>query len=151
MDPVTVVFGLACIGAGGGAGFWLKKADARLQKLSDKAIVLQEGQAAHFSHLNTEVNNLRAEVSQMNGLVNSLRATHPEIDGALLVHSAINNFESSSPKDTLNLRSETISALETILSTISTEAEIGGEGILPPRPSDFLADCLTCLNKEIFR
>ena len=63
MDPVTVVFGLACIGAGGGAGFWLKKADARLQKLSDKAIVLQEGQAAHFSHLNTEVNSLRAEVS----------------------------------------------------------------------------------------
>ena len=148
MDPVTVVFGLACIGAGGGAGFWLKKADERLQKLSDKAIVLQEGQAAHFSHLNTEVNSLRAEVSQMNGLVNSLRATHPEIDGALLVHSAINNFESSSPKDTLNLRSETISALETILSTISTEAEIGGEGILSASTERLLGRLLDLLEQR---
>ena len=59
MDPLTAVFGLACIGAGGGAGFWLKKADSRLQRLSETAVVLQEGQAAHFTHLNTEVSNLQ--------------------------------------------------------------------------------------------
>ena len=93
MDPLTAAFGLACIGVGGGAGFWLKKADERLQLLSETAVVLQEGQAAHFSHLNTEVNTLQQRLSHMTGLVEALRATHPEIDGALLVHSVIVQYE----------------------------------------------------------
>ena len=77
MDPVTAVFGLACIGAGGGAGFWLRKADARLQTLSETAVVLQEGQAAHFSHLNMEVSTLQKQLSEVTGMVEALRATHP--------------------------------------------------------------------------
>ena len=80
MDPVTAVFGLACIGAGGGAGFWLKKADARLQTLSETAVVLQEGQAAHFSHLNAEVNTLQQQLSEMTCMVEALRASPPELD-----------------------------------------------------------------------
>jgi len=83
MDPITAVFGLACIGAGGGAGFWLKKADARLHSLTDSSLVLQQAQAAHFSHLNSEVNSLKGQLSQMTDLVQALRATHPEIDVAL--------------------------------------------------------------------
>ena len=93
MDPLTAAFGLACIGVGGGAGYWLKKADERLQRLSETAVVLQEGQAAHFSHLNTEVNTLQQRLSHMTGLVEALRATHPEIDGALLSIRSLSNMK----------------------------------------------------------
>ena len=48
MDPVTVVFGLACIGAGGGAGFWLKKADARLQNSLTKPSFCKRGKQRIF-------------------------------------------------------------------------------------------------------
>ncbi|MFQ3317408.1 MAG: tetratricopeptide (TPR) repeat protein [Candidatus Poseidoniaceae archaeon] len=130
MDPLTAAFGLACIGVGGGAGFWLKKADARLQRLSETAVVLQEGQAAHFSHLNTEVNTLQQRFSHMTGLVEALRATHPEIDGALLVHSVIVQYENSTEMEQEVSRSDALEALETLISPLSTESEIGGESLL---------------------
>ena len=130
MDPLTAVFGLACIGVGGGAGFWLKKADERLQRLSEKAIVLQEGQAAHFTHLNTEVDALQQHLSHMTGLVDALRATHPEIDGALLVHSVIIQSEHSADTEQQFSQSDALQALETLISPISTESEITGESML---------------------
>jgi len=130
MDPLTAVFGLACIGVGGGAGFWLKKADERLQRLSETAIVLQEGQAAHFTHLNTEVDALQQHLSHMTGLVDALRATHPEIDGALLVHSVIIQSEHSADTEQQFSQSDALQALETLISPISTESEITGESML---------------------
>jgi hypothetical protein len=48
MEPITAAFGLACIAAGGGAGFWLRKADERLTGVSETTLVLQQAQAAHF-------------------------------------------------------------------------------------------------------
>ena len=35
MEPITAAFGLACIAAGGGAGFWLRKADVRLTTVNE--------------------------------------------------------------------------------------------------------------------
>ena len=130
MDPLTAVFGLACIGVGGGAGFWLKKADERLQRLSETTVVLQEGQAAHFTHLNTEVSTLQQHLSHMTGMVEALRATHPEIDGALLVHSVINQYENSTDTGQEYSRTDALQALETLISPISTESEISGESLL---------------------
>ena len=46
MEPITAAFGLACIAAGGGAGFWLKKVDERLTGVNETAVVLQQAQAA---------------------------------------------------------------------------------------------------------
>ena len=148
MDPVTVAFGLACIGAGGGAGFWLKKADERLQNLSEKAIVLQEGQAANFSHLNAEVNSLRGQLSDMTGLIHSLRATHPEIDGAILIHSTINNLESSGLESNVDIRLETISAIEALLSSIPTDAIVGGESLLTASTERLLGRLLDLLEER---
>ena len=130
MDPVTAVFGLACIGAGGGAGFWLRKADARLQTLSETAVVLQEGQAAHFSHLNTQVGTLQKQLSDMTGMVEALRATHPEIDGALLVHSVILQYENATQVEQGTSHVEALEALETLISPLSTESEVGAESLL---------------------
>ncbi len=130
MDPVTAVFGLACIGAGGGAGFWLRKADARLQTLSETAVVLQEGQAAHFSHLNTQVGTLQKQLSDMTGMVEALRATHPEIDGALLVHSVILQYENATQVEQGASHVEALEALETLISPLSTESEVGAESLL---------------------
>ena len=130
MDPVTAVFGLACIGAGGGAGFWLRKADSRLQSLSETAVVLQEGQAAHFSHLNTQVNTLQKQLSEMTGMVEALRATHPEIDGALLVHSVILQYENATQVEQGASHVEALEALETLISPLSTESEVGAESLL---------------------
>ena len=130
MDPITAVFGLACLGAGGGAGFWLKKADARLDSLTDSSLVLQQAQAAHFSHLNSEVNALRSQLSQMTDLVQALRATHPEIDGALLVHSVLHQYESQSEFDLETTHEEALAALEALISAISPETAVGGEGLL---------------------
>lgn len=142
MDPLTAVFGLACIGAGGGAGFWLKKADSRLQRLSETAVVLQEGQAAHFTHLNTEVSNLQQRLSNMTGMVEALRATHPEIDGALLVHSVIVQYETASLVEQNTPHTEALEALETLISPISTESEIGKESLLSSATESLLSRLL---------
>ena len=142
MDPVTAVFGLACIGAGGGAGFWLRKADARLQTLSETAVVLQEGQAAHFSHLNTEVSTLQKQLSEMTGMVEALRATHPEIDGALLVHSVISQYENAAHVEQGASHLEALEALETLISPLSTESEIGAESQLSSATESLLSRLL---------
>ncbi len=142
MDPVTAVFGLACIGAGGGAGFWLRKADARLQSLSETAVVLQEGQAAHFSHLNSEVNALQHQLSQMSGMVDALRATHPEIDGALLVHSVILQYETGGGENEATSHIEALEALETLIAPLSTESKIGVESLLSSSTESLLTRLL---------
>ena len=142
MDPVTAVFGLACIGAGGGAGFWLKKADARLQTLSETAVVLQEGQAAHFSHLNAEVNTLQQQLSEMTGMVEALRATHPEIDGALLVHSVIIQYENAPQIEQGASHLKALKALEMLISPLSTESEIGAESLLSSATESLLSRLL---------
>jgi len=142
MDPITAAFGLACIGAGGGAGFWLKKAESRLNTLADSSIVLQEAQAAHFSHLNAEVGSLRGQLSQMTDLIQALRATHPEIDGALLVHAVLHQYESQSEFDFEATHEEALAALETLISPISPEAAVGGEGLLSSTTESLLSRLL---------
>lgn len=132
MEPLTVAFGLACMSVGGGVGFWLKKADERLQRLSDTAIVLQEGQAAHFTHLNSEVSHLHRQLTNMNSLVDALLATNPELDGAIRAHTTISEFETSGDSQPESLLSESILALETLVSSISTDSEIGVEHLLSP-------------------
>jgi len=49
MEPITAAFGLACIAAGGGAGFWLRKADARLTTVNDTSVVLQQARCSPTS------------------------------------------------------------------------------------------------------
>ena len=42
MEPITALFGIACLGAGGGVGYWLKQNHEKMQKLNDFNIVLQK-------------------------------------------------------------------------------------------------------------
>ena len=142
MDPLTAVFGLACIGAGAGAGFWLRKADSRLESLSDSTLVLQQAQAAHFSQLNDEVKTLRSQVSGMGELVDALRATHPEIDGALLVHTVLHQYESSASFDLATTQNDAIAALETLISPISPDSTVGGEDVLSSTTESLLTRLL---------
>ena len=129
MEPITAAFGLACIAAGGGAGFWLRKADARLTTVNDTSVVLQQAQAAHFTHLNSEVGSLRHQVQELTDLVSALRATNPEMHGAILAHEIIKAFEENNTPDH-TLMAHAMSALETLVSHISTEASIGDETLL---------------------
>ena len=93
MEPLTALFGIAVIGAGGGTGFWLKKTHDKLVSVTENNILLQQSQSAHFSHLNTEVSNMNFKLSTLNGMVEALRATNPELDGALLAHNTIAHLE----------------------------------------------------------
>lgn len=147
MEPLTVAFGLACISAGGGVGFWLKRADDRLQRLSETAVVLQESQAAHFSHLNSEVIHLSQHLNHMSGLVDALRATNPELDGAILAHTTITELEASSLPLSETLLKESIAALEALVSSISTETEIGIEHLLSPSTHSLLDRMLVAFDK----
>ena len=145
MDPITAAFGLACIAAGGGAGFWLKKADERLTGVSETALVLQQAQAAHFTHLNTEVATLQHQVNEMTDLVSALRATNPEMHGAILAHEIITAFESTQPGDQTPVR-QALSALESLVSPISTEASVGDESLLSATSASLLGRLLAAFD-----
>ena len=93
MDPLTVLFSLTCIGVGGGVGYWLKKADDKFILLNETGILLQESQAANYSHLNNEIGQLQVSVGEMLGLIDALRATNPELDGAILSHATITRLQ----------------------------------------------------------
>tara|TARA_A100001234_G_scaffold40745_1_gene33017 strand:+ start:2158 stop:2415 length:258 start_codon:yes stop_codon:yes gene_type:complete len=83
MEPITALFGIACLGAGGGVGYWLKQNHEKMLKLNDFNILLQESQSAHFMQLNSQVLDLNSQLSSLNNMVDALRATNPELDGAL--------------------------------------------------------------------
>ena len=93
MEPITALFGIACLGAGGGVGYWLKLNHEKMQKLNDLNIVLQESQSAHFTHLNNQVADVNARLSTLNSMVDALRATKPGLDGALKAYSTIPQLE----------------------------------------------------------
>ena len=62
MEPITALFGIACLGAGGGVGYWLKQNHEKMLKLNDFNIVLQESQSAHFTQLNSQVSDLNLQL-----------------------------------------------------------------------------------------
>ena len=82
MEPITVLFGIACLGAGGGVGYWLKQNHEKMLKLNDFNIVLQESQSAHFMQLNNQVADVNARLSSLNNMVDALRATKPSLCNA---------------------------------------------------------------------
>ncbi len=147
MDPITAAFGLACIAAGTGAGFWLKKADERLMGVAETALVLQQAQAAHFTRLNTEVTTLQHQVNEMTDLVSALRATNPEMHGAILAHEIITAFESTQTGNKTPLR-HALSALESLVSPISTEASVGDESLLSATSASLLGRLLTAFDGQ---
>lgn len=134
MDPLTVLFSLTCIGVGGGVGYWLKKADDKFILLNETGILLQESQAANYSHLNNEIGQLQVSVGEMLGLIDALRATNPELDGAILSHATITRLENLGEfanQEELDLAIiDSLHCIETLVATVSSETPVGSEDIL---------------------
>ena len=134
MEPLTALFGIAVIGAGGGTGYWLKKTHDKLVEVTENNLVLQQSQGAHFSHLNNEVSRMNSRLATLNGMVEALRATNPELDGALLAYNTISHLEQvGSIGDSLDehdLYVEALNALEMLVSSISIESNVGDSNLL---------------------
>ena len=134
MEPLTALFGIAVLGAGGGTGYWLKKTHDKLVEVTENNLVLQQSQGAHFSHLNSEVSRMNSRLATLNGMVEALRATNPELDGALLAHNTITHLEQVGEiGDSLNehgLFVEALEALEMLVSSVSIESSIGDSNLL---------------------
>ena len=142
MEPITALFGIACLGAGGGVGYWLKQNHEKMLKLNDFNIVLQESQSAHFMQLNDQVSDLNTQLTTLNNMVDALRATNPELDGALKAYNTIFQLEQLNKKgesiDESHAFIEALSALETLVSPISVESEVGATNILTQTSSNMV-------------
>ena len=142
MEPITALFGIACLGAGGGVGYWLKQNHEKMLKLNDFNIVLQESQSAHFMQLNDQVSDLNTQLTTLNNMVDALRATNPELDGALKAYNTIFQLEQLDKKgesiDQSHAFIEALSALETLVSPISVESEVGATNILTQTSSNMV-------------
>ena len=142
MEPITALFGIACLGAGGGVGYWLKQNHEKMLKLNDFNIVLQESQSAHFMQLNNQVSDLNTQLTTLNNMVDALRATNPELDGALKAYNTIFQLEQLDKKgesiDESHAFTEALSALETLVSPISVESEVGATNILTQTSSNMV-------------
>ena len=142
MEPITALFGIACLGAGGGVGYWLKQNHEKMLKLNDFNIVLQESQSAHFMQLNDQVSDLNTQLTTLNNMVDALRATNPELDGALKAYNTIFQLEQLDKKgesiDQSHAFVEALSALETLVSPISVESEVGATNILTQTSSNMV-------------
>ena len=142
MEPITALFGIACLGAGGGVGYWLKQNHEKMLKLNDFNIVLQESQSAHFMQLNNQVSDLNIQLTTLNNMVDALRATNPELDGALKAYNTIFQLEQLSKNgesiDESHAFIEALSALETLVSPISVENEVGAANILTQTSSNMV-------------
>jgi len=134
MEPITALFGITILGASGGTGYWLKKTHDKLVSISETNLVLQQGQSAHFSHLNNEVTTMNSQLSTLNGMVEALRATNPELDGALLAHNTIARLEKLGELgDSLEdegVFSHALDALEALVSSVSIESKVGDANLL---------------------
>ena len=142
MEPITALFGIACLGAGGGVGYWLKQNHEKMLKLNDFNIVLQESQSAHFMQLNSQVSDLNLQLSNLNNMVNALRATNPDLDGALKAYSTITQLEQNGKNgesiDRSQVFIEALSALETLVSPISVDSEVGATNLLTQTSSNMV-------------
>ena len=142
MEPITALFGIACLGAGGGVGYWLKQNHEKMIKLNDFNIVLQESQSAHFMQLNSQVSDLNLQLSNLNNMVNALRATNPDLDGALKAYSTIMQLEQDGKNgesiDGSHAFIEALSALETLVSPISVDSEVGATNLLTQTSSNMV-------------
>jgi len=142
MEPITALFGIACLGAGGGVGYWLKQNHEKMLKLNDFNIVLQESQSAHFMQLNSQVSDLNLQLSNLNNMVNALRATNPDLDGALKAYSTITQLEQNGKNgeliDSSHVFIEALSALETLVSPISVDSEVGATNLLTQTSSNMV-------------
>ena len=147
MEPITAAFGLACIAAGGGAGFWLKKADERLTGVNETTVVLQQAQAAHFTHLNNEISTLQGQVQQMTDLVTALRATNPEMHGAIMAHEIITALENAQSDDH-SIVTQAMSAMESLVSSISLDSNVGDENLLTTTSASLLGRLLAAFDSR---
>lgn len=152
MEPLTALFGIAVIGAGGGTGFWLKKTHERLVNITENNILLQQSQSAHFTHLNNEVANMNSKLSTLNGMVDALRATNPELDGALLAHNTIMHLEQIGEMgDSLEeseVFSQALNALETLVSTVSIESKVGDSNLINQITSNLILRLIEVFDKH---
>jgi len=134
MDPLTVLFSLTCIGVGGGVGYWLKKADDKFILLNETGILLQESQAANYSHLNSEIGALQNSVGDVLGLIDALRATNPELDGAILSHATITRLENLGEfanQEEIDIAiGDSLHCIETLVATVSSDTVVGSESVL---------------------
>lgn len=142
MEPITALFGIACLGAGGGVGYWLKQNHEKMQKLADFNILLQESQSAHFTHLNTQVSDVNSRLSMLNSMVDALRATNPELDGALKAYSTLAHLEQlgeiGDSLDDVEPFANALAALETLVSPIAVESIVGANDLLNQTSSNMV-------------
>ena len=142
MEPITALFGIACLGAGGGVGYWLKQNHEKMQKLNDFNTVLQQSQSAHFTHLNNQVADINTRLATLNSMVDALRATKPDLDGALKAYNTISHLEQigqlGESIDDAQQFADALSALETLVSPISVESEVGATELLSQTSSNLV-------------
>ena len=150
MEPLTALFGIAVIGAGGGTGYWLKKTHDKLVEVTENNIILQQSQGAHFSHLNSEVSRMNSRLATLNGMVEALRATNPELDGALLAHNTITHLEQigeiGNSLDEHGIFVEALDALEMLVSSISIESSVDDAGLLNQNTSNLILRLLVVIS-----
>ena len=152
MDPLTVLFSLTCIGVGGGVGYWLKRADDKFILLNETGILLQESQAANYSHLNNEIGQLQGSVGEMLGLIDALRATNPELDGAILSHATITRLESlgefANQEELDSAIRDSLHCIETLVATVSSETVVGSEDVLTPTSESLVTRLLELFSSK---
>ena len=152
MEPITALFGIACLGAGGGVGYWLKLNHEKMQKLSDVNVVLQESQSAHFSQLNNQVAEVNSQLFALRSMVDALRAAKPELDGALKAYNSITHLEQvdsfGQSIDDKHHVANAVEALETLVSTVSVETKIGATELLSQTNSNMVMRLIELFDKH---
>ena len=86
--------------------------------------------------------DLNLQLSNLNNMVNALRATNPDLDGALKAYSTIMQLEqdgkNSESIDGSHAFIEALSALETLVSQISVDSEVGATNLLTQTSSNMV-------------
>ena len=135
MDPITVSMGLGLFAAGGGLGWWLTKTHESLDGLGDGMILLQEAQASSSAMTGKRLDGLETSIQRLVAGLDGVRAAHPELDGTILAHEALQGH------------GEAIIALETLVASIAIDADHETNPLLAPGPARLAVSLLETIDE----
>ncbi|MBI19491.1 MAG: hypothetical protein CMB73_02835 [Euryarchaeota archaeon] len=93
MDIITIGLGLGLCG-GLGASIWAaKNLQNELTKMQESGAVEHSENILKLSNLNSEMLNIRQEVSDLNELLGALKATNPELSSAIDAHQVLSSIK----------------------------------------------------------
>ena len=93
MDIITIGLGLGLCG-GLGASIWAaKNLQNELIKMQESGAVEHSENILKLSNLNSEMLNIRQEVSDLNELLGALKATNPELSSAIDAHQVLSSIK----------------------------------------------------------